>query len=103
MAGFQELKMVRFKTLLESGLDPEIYFTKYVHITTGLQATSHRFRSFLGLILAITIVGFLASMYKVVAAERAGIDAFMSVELVVSSLLMPSVLGENAVTYRKWP
>ena len=79
--------MVRFKRLLDSGLEPEIYFTKYVHIMKGLQATSHRFRAFLGLIITITIVGFLASMYKVVAAELAGIDTFMTVELVVSSLL----------------
>lgn len=93
VCSLQELKMLKFKGLLEHGLDPEFYFFKYIRIIKGLQATSRRFRSFLGLIFTITIMGFLASMYKVVAAERAGIDTFMAGEIVLLNVVNLSGVG----------
>ncbi|MCO5607636.1 hypothetical protein L7F22_061834 [Adiantum nelumboides] len=83
VCSLQELKMLKFKGLLEDGFDPEFYFSKYTRVIKGLRATSHRFRAFLALIFALTIVGFLASMYKVVEAERSGISTFMAGEIVI--------------------
>lgn len=83
VCSLQELKILKFKDLLEHGFDPEFYFFKYARIIKGLQATSRRFRAFLALILSITVIGFLASMYKVVEAERAGADTFMAGELII--------------------
>lgn len=83
VCSLQELKMLKFKGLLDRGYDPEFYFSKYARVIKGLRATSHRFRAFLALIFAITIIGFLASLYKFVEAERAGISTFMAGELVL--------------------
>lgn len=85
--------MLKFKGLLEHGFDPEFYFFKYARIIKGLRATSHRFRAFLGLIFTITIVGFLASMYKVVEAERAGIDTLMAGEIIIFNWVTLSGVG----------
>ncbi|KAH7388182.1 hypothetical protein KP509_16G062500 [Ceratopteris richardii] len=83
VCSLQELKMLKFKGLLEHGFDPEFYFFKYDRVIKGLRATSHRFRFFLALILTITLIGFLASMYKVVEAERNGSATLMASELII--------------------
>lgn len=93
VCALQELKMKKFRDLMGNGLDPEFYYFKYVRIIKGLQATSQRFRLFLALIITITLVGFLASMYKVVSADRAGIDILMSGEIVVLNLVTLGGVG----------
>lgn len=93
VCALQELKMRKFKDLLGKGFDPEFYFDKYVKILRGLHATSRRFRLFLALIMTIDIAGFLASMYEIVVAQRAGIDMLLVGEILVLNMVSLTGLG----------
>eukprot|EP00249_Psilotum_nudum_P015082 c25157_g1_i2 orf=278-1261(+) len=81
VCALQELKMKQYRELLGRDLAPETYYSKYVRIVKGLQATSRRFRLFLALSGTITVFGALASMYKVVEAHRSGISMLMAGEI----------------------
>ncbi|CAI7815528.1 unnamed protein product [Closterium sp. NIES-53] len=62
----QELKMQGYRDVVQRCTDPAFCFFEYTRISTGLAGISRRFRLFLLLAFAITLLGALASMFHMV-------------------------------------
>ncbi|CAI5993793.1 unnamed protein product [Closterium sp. NIES-64] len=62
----QELKMQGYRDVVQRCSDPAFCFFEYTRISAGLAGISRRFRLFLLLAFAITLLGALASMFHMV-------------------------------------